>query len=62
MIKHMVEDGCSDNVIPLPKVTSSILGKLLGYCKKHLDDKEGDPGDSMSWDTEHMMVDQNQLF
>ncbi|KAK9923160.1 hypothetical protein M0R45_031592 [Rubus argutus] len=42
----MVEDGFSDNAIPLPKVTSSILGKLLEYCKKHLEDKEGDPGDS----------------
>ncbi|KAH9607404.1 hypothetical protein KSS87_017528 [Heliosperma pusillum] len=36
-IKHMVEDDCADNVIPLPNVTSTILAKVIEYCKKHVD-------------------------
>uniref|UniRef100_A0A803KXE9 SKP1-like protein n=1 Tax=Chenopodium quinoa TaxID=63459 RepID=A0A803KXE9_CHEQI len=36
-IKHMVEDDCADNVIPLPNVTSKILAKVIEYCKKHVD-------------------------
>ncbi|CAA2975342.1 SKP1 1A [Olea europaea subsp. europaea] len=36
-IKHMVEDDCADNVIPLPNVTGKILSKIIEYCKKHVD-------------------------
>ncbi|KAK9713204.1 hypothetical protein RND81_06G011400 [Saponaria officinalis] len=36
-IKHMVEDDCADNVIPLPNVTSKILAKVIEYCKKHVE-------------------------
>ena len=35
-IKHMVEDGCADNIIPLPNVTAKILSKVIEYCKKHV--------------------------
>ncbi|ONH95168.1 hypothetical protein PRUPE_7G054500 [Prunus persica] len=34
-IKHMVEDDCADDAIPLPNVTSSALAKVIEYCKKH---------------------------
>ncbi|GKA22161.1 SKP1-like protein 1A, partial [Tanacetum coccineum] len=34
-IKNMIEDDCADAVIPLPKVTSDILSKVIQYCKKH---------------------------
>ncbi|PWA64561.1 SKP1-like protein 1A [Artemisia annua] len=34
-IKNMIEDGCADAVIPLPKVNSDILSKVIEYCKKH---------------------------
>ena len=36
-IKHMIEDDCADNGIPLPNVTSKILSKVIEYCKKHVD-------------------------
>nr|QKV43681.1 SKP1-like protein [Dianthus caryophyllus] len=36
-IKHMIEDGCADSVIPLPNVTGKILAKVIEYCKKHLE-------------------------
>ena len=37
MIKHMIEDHCADNGIPLPNVSSKILSKVTKYCKKHVD-------------------------
>ncbi|XP_074307421.1 SKP1-like protein 1A [Silene latifolia] len=34
-IKHMIEDECADNAIPLPNVTAKILSLVIEYCKKH---------------------------
>ncbi|KAH8510515.1 hypothetical protein H0E87_008171 [Populus deltoides] len=71
-IKHMIEDDCADNEIPLPNVTSKILAKVIEYCKKHVEavsDKEKnvtgvtEKDESLkSWDTEFVKVDQNTLF
>ena len=36
-IKHMIEDDCTDNGIPLPNVSSNILLKVIEYFKKHVD-------------------------
>ncbi|XP_074314650.1 SKP1-like protein 1B [Silene latifolia] len=36
-IKHMIEDDCGDNAIPLSNVTAKILSKVIEYCKKHVD-------------------------
>lgn len=36
-IKHMIEDDCADNTIPLPNVTGKILSKVIEYCKRHVD-------------------------
>uniref|UniRef100_A0A453DFX1 SKP1 component POZ domain-containing protein n=1 Tax=Aegilops tauschii subsp. strangulata TaxID=200361 RepID=A0A453DFX1_AEGTS len=35
-IRHMIEDDCADNGIPLPNVDSKILSKIIEYCKKHV--------------------------
>jgi S-phase kinase-associated protein 1 len=35
-IRHMVEDNCADNGIPLPNVDSKILSKVIEYCKHHV--------------------------
>ncbi|VAI84649.1 unnamed protein product [Triticum turgidum subsp. durum] len=35
-IRHMIEDDCADNGIPLPNVDSKILFKIIEYCKKHV--------------------------
>ena len=66
-IKHMVEDGCADNAIPLPNVTSSILAKVLEYCNKHVEegkDQDKDDGESplKKWDADFIKVDQKELF
>ncbi|XP_074302334.1 SKP1-like protein 1B [Silene latifolia] len=45
-IKHMVEDDCADNVIPLPNVTSTILAKVIEYCKKHVDSASSNSADT----------------
>ncbi|CAK7329481.1 unnamed protein product [Dovyalis caffra] len=71
-IKHMIEDDCADNEIPLPNVTSKILAKVIEYCKKHVEagaDKDKNVAGVIekdetlkSWDTEFVKVDQNTLF
>nr|GFA26093.1 SKP1-like protein 1B [Tanacetum cinerariifolium] len=65
-IKHMIEDECADTIIPLPKVTSRILSKVIEYCKKHVEapktkDKVVEE-DLESFDTNFVKVDQGTLF
>ncbi|XWS24519.1 hypothetical protein CRYUN_Cryun28dG0109800 [Craigia yunnanensis] len=67
-IKHMIEDDCADNGIPLPNVTSKILCKVIEYCKKHVetpksDDRSASVDDELkSWDADFVKVDQATLF
>ncbi|BFG39331.1 hypothetical protein CerSpe_256050 [Prunus speciosa] len=65
-IKHMIEDDCADNGIPLPNVTSKILAKVIEYCKKHVDaakpDEKISEDDLKAWDTDFVKVDQATLF
>ncbi|KAI4991180.1 hypothetical protein ZWY2020_039551 [Hordeum vulgare] len=35
-IKHMIEDGCADDGIPLPIVYAKIISKVIEYCNKHV--------------------------
>ncbi|XP_026429511.1 SKP1-like protein 4 [Papaver somniferum] len=34
-IKHMIEDDCAGDGIPLPNVTSDVLEKVIEFLKKH---------------------------
>ncbi|GLT91973.1 hypothetical protein SLE2022_098330 [Rubroshorea leprosula] len=67
-IKHMIEDGCADNGIPLPNVPSKILSKVIEYCKKHVeapksDDRATSVADELkAWDADFVKVDQVTLF
>ncbi|KAL5986058.1 SKP1-like protein 1A [Asimina triloba] len=70
-IKHMIEDDCADNGIPLPNVTSKILSKVIEYCKKHVEaaasknpeDRATTAEDDLkSWDADFVKVDQATLF
>ncbi|MBA0868610.1 hypothetical protein Goshw_016218 [Gossypium schwendimanii] len=67
-IKHMIEDDCADNGIPLPNVTSKILSKVIEYCKKHVEaskseDRSGSLDDDLkTWDADFVKVDQATLF
>ncbi|KAK9220464.1 hypothetical protein WN943_009115 [Citrus x changshan-huyou] len=62
-IKHMIEDDCADNGIPLPNVTSKILSKVIEYCKKHVEASKSDDratsgvdDDLKAWDTDFVKV------
>uniref|UniRef100_R7W987 SKP1-like protein n=1 Tax=Aegilops tauschii TaxID=37682 RepID=R7W987_AEGTA len=48
-IRHMIEDDCADNGIPLPNVDSKILAKVIEYCKKHVQ-ASPNPADSSAAD------------
>jgi len=65
-IKHMIEDDCTDNGIPVPNVTGHILAKVIEYCKKHVDaassDEKASEDDLKNWDAEFVKVDQPTLF
>ena len=65
-IKHMIEDDCADNVIPLPNVTSKILAKVIEYCKKHVDTPKTEDraaeDEMKTWDADFVKVDQATLF
>ncbi|OVA07480.1 SKP1 component [Macleaya cordata] len=52
-IKHMIEDGCADDGIPLPNVTSNILAKVIEYCKKHVETSSNEEDEDLkAWDAE----------
>ncbi|KAI3855537.1 hypothetical protein MKX03_006575 [Papaver bracteatum] len=55
-IKHMIEDACADNGVPLPNVTGKIMAAVVKYCKKHVETPEGDASvvdeDLKKWDAE----------
>lgn len=74
-IKHMIEDECAGNGIPLPNVTSTILAKVIEYCKKHVEAAaEANAGDKdiyggktedealKTWDADFANVEQSVLF
>uniref|UniRef100_A0A1J3ESZ9 SKP1-like protein n=1 Tax=Noccaea caerulescens TaxID=107243 RepID=A0A1J3ESZ9_NOCCA len=70
-VKHMIEDDCAGDGIPLPNVTSPILAKVIEYCKKHVEaaaegDKDiygaAEDNTLKDWDAEFVKVDQNTLF
>ncbi|KAL6506696.1 SCF ubiquitin ligase complex protein SKP1b [Orobanche hederae] len=71
-IKHMIEDDCAHNVIPLPNVTGKILSKVIEYCKHHVDaasasatkaDEKLTPDEDLkAFDADFVKVDQGTLF
>ncbi|KAI3855571.1 hypothetical protein MKX03_006609 [Papaver bracteatum] len=67
-IKHMIEDGCADNAIPLPNVTSRTLAKVIKYCEKHVETSGGNgrrtvgEEDLDKWDAVFVKVNQCTLF
>ncbi|XP_057951769.1 SKP1-like protein 1 [Malania oleifera] len=66
LIKLLVEDGCSADVIPLPNVTGAILSKVLEFCKKHAhasaDAAAADAENLNSWDADFVDVDLDVLY
>ncbi|KDQ12254.1 hypothetical protein BOTBODRAFT_34537 [Botryobasidium botryosum FD-172 SS1] len=75
LIKNMLEDvGESDQPIPLPNVTASVLKKVLEYCDHHknepmptsedlaAEDTRKRTTDIGEWDQKFIQVDQEMLF
>ncbi|XP_020151140.1 SKP1-like protein 1B [Aegilops tauschii subsp. strangulata] len=70
-IKHMVEDDCANNIIPLPNVKAEILTMVIKYCKQHVQKRGAEPTDSTAkasewdlktFDKEFVEVEQRVLF
>jgi S-phase kinase-associated protein 1 len=67
-IKHMIEDDCADNAIPVQNVTGKMLAKVIEYCKKHVEVASADEKPSKSddylknWDADFVKVEKDTLF
>ncbi|TXG64747.1 hypothetical protein EZV62_011741 [Acer yangbiense] len=59
-IRQVFGDDCANKEIPVHNVSSSVLSKVIEYCKKHVD--SGDDDDITSWDADFVKVDQETLF
>uniref|UniRef100_A0A804NLQ9 SKP1-like protein n=1 Tax=Zea mays TaxID=4577 RepID=A0A804NLQ9_MAIZE len=63
-IRHMIEDDCADNGIPLPNVNSKILSKAgsddVGAASANSTAASGE--DLKNWDADFVKVDQATLF
>lgn len=40
-VRNIVADNCSDEEIPLPKISTAVLGKVISYCSFHKDNPAG---------------------
>ncbi|XP_027768324.1 SKP1-like protein 1A [Solanum pennellii] len=65
-IKHMIEDDCANNTIPVPNVTGKILAMVIKYCKRHVEVSKAEDNtskeDLKTFDVEFVKVDQSTLF
>ncbi|KAL3613942.1 hypothetical protein CASFOL_042016 [Castilleja foliolosa] len=72
-IKNMIEDGYADNVIPIPKVKSEVLAKVIEYCRHHAAARPSDEGDETvdkkavedeldKYDKKFVKIDQEMIF
>ncbi|GER42343.1 SKP1-like 4, partial [Striga asiatica] len=59
-IKHMIEDGCAANAIPLPNVSSKVLSKVIEYCRRHVEEKDEDK--LKEFDAEFVKVDNGLML
>lgn len=56
----VIENGYDGNLFPLPNVSTSILSKVIEYCKKHVETPKTE--DLQSFDADFVQVDQGTLF
>mmetsp|Transcript_5708 Transcript_5708/g.9289 ORF Transcript_5708/g.9289 Transcript_5708/m.9289 type:complete len:157 (-) Transcript_5708:443-913(-) len=61
-IKNMLEDTGSETTIPLPNVSSTILQKVIEYCRYHTENKNAPEDDQKGWDKDFVKVEQGPLF
>ena len=65
-IKRVIDTGCAGDSIPLPKVTSKILVKVIEYCKRHVEvsSKYMETANTVleRWDVDFIKVDKYTLF
>ena len=59
-IRGVSEGVGTEEPIPLPNVSSMTLGKVLEFCKYHVDSPDGP--EAKAWDAEFMRVDEQVLF
>ncbi|CAH8383462.1 unnamed protein product [Eruca vesicaria subsp. sativa] len=67
IVAHMLEDGCTGSTVPITTVDSTILAKVIEYCKKHVEagDVEGNEEATKTlkdWDEEFVKVEMDTLF
>jgi len=69
-VKNLIEDNGTEETIPLPNVSGSILARVIEYCKYHVNvdrrNADGQPVETREdierWDADFVKVDQTTLF
>jgi len=72
VIKAMIDDSGTDDVVPLPNVKTSTLEKVIEYCKYHRENpapelpkplKSANLSEVVSkWDLDFISIDQDAIF
>ncbi|GKD14009.1 SKP1-like protein 1B, partial [Tanacetum coccineum] len=55
-IKHIIEDECDDNIIPIP-FTSQTISKVIAYCEKHVNDQPSNDDKALEYRSPYEEVD-----
>lgn len=59
-VKNIVEDGCEPFVIPLENIDGKTMGKIIEYCKRHIE--ESDEAVLEEFDAKFLDLDQADLY
>ncbi|KAK1382515.1 SCF ubiquitin ligase, SKP1 component [Heracleum sosnowskyi] len=59
-VKNIVEDGCEPFVIPLKNIDGKTMGKIIEYCKKHIE--ESDEAVLEEFNAQFLDLDQADLY
>ncbi|XP_020598451.1 SKP1-like protein 4, partial [Phalaenopsis equestris] len=61
-IRHLIEDNCAEDVIPIPNVTASVLSDVFYYCKRHIDYSLPNEEQLEDFDAKFVDVDVDKLY
>ncbi|KAK8945423.1 SKP1-like protein 4 [Platanthera guangdongensis] len=61
-LRPLIEEGCDQNIIPIPNVTSDVLSNIFVFCKKHSGAGSSNQKRLKEFDKKFLNVDTNTLY